>query len=394
MSARVKFEARSLKPVLWLAVCVFTSGFLLLASYLTPSAETPAAQYAIPPKVYAIFQPYESGDYDVVVRALSGRGPYQTLEGDFERARAVWKKSWRRVHAVFLLEVAVLAARESWPDHGRILADALAFLAARPTFPLPGSGDDIFEILWHRGALAVLQGGLNSRMIGQYLGLVDDRIGATPATREIKMPSGLIERRARLVEPRLALIRAMAAEITVLPDVVRQQTIMTTRGPVSTTLRVGTTPAEVDDILRGFSEAGAFDVNRVEAAVRRANVLIRTNRAEVALAALEAHTGALPDELLRYWRDLMRGRALDVLDRLDEAATAYGDAHALAPGAQSPILALGVLRFRQGKLAEAQHFTNLVRLLPADAVDPWSLYWHGDSRFFRDVLTKLREMAK
>ena len=390
MSARVKFEVRSVKPEVFRAgVCALTSGFLLLASNLTP-----AAQYAIPTKVYAIFQPYESGDYDVVVRALSGRGAYQALQSDFARAREMWKKSWRRIHAVFLLEVAVLASRQSWPDHGKILADALAFLAARPTFPLPGSGDDIFEILWHRGALAVLQGGLNSRMIGQYLGLVDDRIGATPATREIKLPSGLIERRARLVEPRLALIRAMAAEITVLPDVVRQQTIMTPRGPVSTTLRVGTTPAEVDDILRGFSEAGAFDVNRVEAAVRRANVLIRTNRAEVALAALEAHTGALPDELLRYWRDLMRGRALDVLDRLDEAAIAYGDARALAPTAQSPLLALGVLRFRQGNLAEAQHFTNLVRSLPADAVDPWSLYWHGDSRFFRDVLTRLREMAK
>ena len=62
--------------------------------------------------------------------------------------------------------------------------------------------------------------------------------------------------------------------------------------------------------------------------------------------------------------------------------------------AQSPIVALGALRFRQGNLTEARHWTTLVRALPPDAEDPWSLYWYGDSRFFEGLLIGLREAAK
>lgn len=348
------------------------------------SAAALADQYAIPSSIFAIFQPYESGDYDAVVRAFPNRQRYQSLAQDLVRARLAWRKNWRRVHAVFGLEIALVAFRQSWTDRGEVLKQAQAFLMLRPGKIGEFQEDDAFEVLWHRAALGILQGALDGGMMDQYLTQVADRLGPTPAAAG-EPP--------RLVDGRLALVRAMAAELAMLPGLIRAHTVMVGRG-VAQTYRAGSTPMESAAALTRLDEAAAFAMNRAEALVRRANVFIRSNRAIEAVAVLDQVKGPLEDKLVQYWRDLLRGRAHDVLDRLDDAALAYADARTLVPTAQSPLLALGVLRFRQGNLAEAQWLTGLVRQLPATVRDPWTLYWHGDSRFVPDLFRVLRELAK
>lgn len=355
------------------------SGVVLLTAHVSP-----AAQYAIPSSVFRIFQPYESGDYDAVVRAFSDRQRYQALAQDLARARLAWRKNWRRVHAVFGLEIALVALRQSWVDRGDVLKQAQAFLMLRPGKIGESQEDDAFEVLWHRAALGILQGSLDGGMMDQYLTQAADRIGPTPA------PAG---QPARLADGRLALVRAMAAELAMLPGVIRMQSVATSRG-VMQAYRAGSTPQESDEALSRLDEAAAFDVNRAEALVRRANVLVRSNRPAEAVATLDRLSGPLEDKLVEYWRDLLRGRALDTVDRLDDAARAYADAHALMPTAQSPLVALGVLRFRQSHLEEAKSLTERVRELPRNVKDPWSFYWHGDARFVPELFRVLRELAK
>jgi tetratricopeptide (TPR) repeat protein len=344
----------------------------------------PTAQYAIPTRVYAIFQPYESGDYDAVARAFPSRREYLALAQDLTRTRLTWRKNWRRVHAVFLLEIALVGFRQSWTDRAEVLRDAQAFLMLRPGAPGEFREEDAFEVLWHRAALGILQGSLDGGMMDQYLTQLSDRLGPTPA------PAGLPP---RLVDERLALTRAMAAELTLLPGIIRMQTAQIGRG-LTQVYQAGATPLQSATALARLDEAAAFEINREEAVVRRANVLVRTNRADAAVAALDQLRGPSRDVRVQYWRDLLRGRALDILDRLDDAAQAYGEAHTLVPSAQSPLLALSVLRFRQGKFADAQQLTRQVHDVPVTAKDPWSLYWHGDARFVNDLLKVLRELAK
>jgi hypothetical protein len=341
------------------------------------------AQLAMSPAFTALFKAYESGDYDAVARAMPTRRQGSALADDVARARAAWRKNWRRIHAVFLLDIALVAFRQQSPDRVEILNEARAFLIARPGFPGEFREDDAFEVLWHRAALGILQGSLDGAMIDQYLAQVADRVGATP----------LRAGQPRLVDERLALVAAMAAELAIVPGAVRVQTINLPRGPSQVT-RLGVSQVEITAALARIDEAAAFEVNRDEAAVRRANVLVRTNRPAEAVAALDQHKGPLKDKLVQYWRELVRGRALDLIDEPDGAAQAYTDAKTLAPAAQSPLLAMSVLRFRQGQLAEARQFTDLVKALPADADDPWGLYWYGDSRFVGDLMKAIRELAK
>jgi hypothetical protein len=285
---------------------------------------------------------------------------------------------------MFALEIALVGFRQSWPDRGAVLSKAVLFLTMRPGVPGESRQDDAFEVLWHRAALGILQGSLEGRMMDDYLTQLADRIGAVPA---------LAGQPPRLVDGRLALTRAMAAELALLPGLVRTQMVQVGRA-MTQTYRAGSTPAESAEALFRLDEAATLEMNRDEALVRRANVFIRTNRAAEAIAVLDQLKGPLQDQLVQYWRDLLRGRAHDAIDRLDDAALAYADARTLVPTAQSPLLALGVLRFRQGNLAEAQSFTQLVRQLPPNVRDPWSLYWHGDSRFVPDLFKALRELAK
>jgi tetratricopeptide (TPR) repeat protein len=341
------------------------------------------AQLAMSPAFTALFKAYESGDYDAVARAMPTRRQGSALADDVARARAAWRKNWRRIHAVFLLDIALVAFRQQSPDRVEILNEARAFLIARPGFPGEFREDDAFEVLWHRAALGILQGSLDGGMIDQYLAQVGDRVGATP----------LRAGQPRLVDERLALVAAMAAELAIVPGAVRVRTI-TLPGASSQMTRIGASQMEITAALARIDEAAAFDVNRDEAAVRRANVLVRTNRPAEAVAALDQHKGPLKDKLVQYWRELVRGRALDLIDEPDGAAQAYTDAKTLAPAAQSPLLAMSVLRFRQGQLAEARQFTDLVKALPADADDPWGLYWYGDSRFVGDLMKAIRELAK
>jgi hypothetical protein len=86
----------------------------------------------------------------------------------------------------------------------------------------------------------------------------------------------------------------------------------------------------------------------------------------------------------------LRGRALEALQRDEEAAAAYERARELVPHAQAPAVALMTLALRVGNHQGAVEFADHVRHAPDDLLDPWWEYVHGDFRFFAARMAALR----
>src|SRR6185436_14436176 len=78
------------------------------------------------------------------------------------------------------------------------------------------------------------------------------------------------------------------------------------------------------DALSHYDEAARYDATRAEAVTRKAWLLIRLNREQEALTALESFDEVWTTErAVKYWSRLFRGQALMKLRRFDDAERAF-----------------------------------------------------------------------
>jgi VWFA-related protein len=349
----------------------------------TPPASSPIrAGPATPPAPTAIddlYSAYASGETALVSERLSTRDDFERHRPDLFAALARWKKDWSPRRAVFALEIAISAYARGWPDPRRFLAAARELVTARPDPPGTRPDDDRFELLFHRTAVALLAAAGEPAEIEDYFTAVSSRVAADGS------PTGAV----RLEDSRLTLARAMALDL-------QAELEAPARARASDHLRAWMIPADAGDVRRRLSElvsvfaaAGAHADSRVEASVRQAFVLHRLGAHADAHALLEtlAPSG---DATVDYWLALVRGKVLVGLNRLDDAASAYEAAAALAPGAQTPAVAMAAVRLRLGDREEALKWAALARSTPQDRNDPWTEYWAGDTRFLPVWLSALR----
>ena len=147
--------------------------------------------------------------------------------------------------------------------------------------------------------------------------------------------------------------------------------------------------------LQFYGEAANYDTTRAEGIVRSAGILLRSGRPVDALAALERFDERwTQDGVLIYWARLFRAKALDALDRPDEAIAAYQRALDVVPSAQSPLVGMMMTESRRGRDDAAEALADRVRTARDPVVDPWWIYPHGDLRFYDQRLNALREMVK
>jgi tetratricopeptide (TPR) repeat protein len=331
-----------------------------------------------------LFERYASGDYDALPQAIRLARDYGTIRGDFEAARKVWLKDWKRVYAVFQLELAAIAFRNLWPNRMELLSGGSAYVQARPHLIGEKPEDDAFEGLWQKAALGILLGTLDSPAFDRYLDSIATRVGATPSTNAAA---------PRIVDPRLAFMKATATEQLLLP-VPRVSSQIRVNGGVTQSVTVGSSALDAAQALREFDAAAFFDGNAAESAVRRANVLLYMHRPDEALQSLDRLPADQPAGMVRFWRDLLRGRAYEASERFADAIKAFTDARGQYPNAQSPIVALSLMNFRLGNAREARQWSATLYGLPRDAEDPWWIYCFGDARFFGPWLAELRRMAR
>lgn len=328
-------------------------------------ARMPDAGQAPPAPVaelLSLYAQYRGGNFQVLERTV-------TTEKVFERLRSgidpqlldLWKPDRHPSQAVFLLELALVGFNHKWEYWLDVLVSGRRFLFSRTAPPGADPAADAFELRWHKAAIGLLEGNRRPDLLLKHgVNALEHRIAARPPA-----PG----ERPVIVDPWFALTRGITEEqfLLVEPNV---------------TIRVA-------NAIEQFDVAAAFESTRAEALVRKARLQLLGREPAAALRTLDTMP-ATPDLTLRYWRQLFRGRALEAVDRADDAARAYADALALVPHAQSPAVALTVLELRRGNDDEAYRWATVARRPETLTADPWWDYWSADFRLFKARLIELR----
>lgn len=353
------------------------------APVAVPVAPVPAAKPtpvpgAVTPSVLdELYAAWTAGERDVLARRLGTPAAYEQVRPTLASTLDRWRTLWSRDRAVFTFDLALTAFAANWPGPGRLLIAARDLVTSRPDAPGVNADDDRFEALFHATAVSLLAALNVPRDVETYIDGISERVAIDPAATG-----------GRLIAPRLLLARAMAREAQTRPIVLaagdrrarRTWIVRGNDGDARRRLR------EVVDLL---DPAARFPDTRAEALVRRAFIAHRLGDHDAALTMLVGVDTA-DDPLLDAWRLLIRGRGLAALGRADEALSAYEAAADIAPGAQTPAVALAALHLRAGNRDAAVEWAERARTAPADETDPWPVYWTGESRFLRARVDQLR----
>ena len=322
-----------------------------------PSTPSPGAPPASPPRVTTprtiaeITDAYGRGDYAAAMAGIAASRTQTELIKDFHELNNPWPGSPNKESA-FVIEMAheVFASRRQADQSParRLIQDHRRLVRGQ-------FGADAFERLWLFAAVAAAQNTLDNEMTDEFA-----EYGLT------RFPN----------EPRFVLARAVAKD---------------TEKPFGSLAREA---GHVKEVATLYDKAIALDEVTVEARIRKAWLLYRAGgRAPEALALLDAAEAPAGDPFMSYLRQIMRGRVLASLDRVDDALAAFRAAQAIAP-AQSSRVGMMAMLLRQGDRTAAETQAARVETMPASAGDPWWGYWLGDYRRFPDIVRRLRELSK
>jgi tetratricopeptide (TPR) repeat protein len=158
--------------------------------------------------------------------------------------------------------------------------------------------------------------------------------------------------------------------------------------PLIQGLEAGALQHAVDALTR----AEGIEAARAEALMRHAALLAASNRPVDALPLFEESLKLTRDNWVAYLDQLLKGRALEVLERDADADTSYRAALVLMPKARSANLALAALSFAKGVRADA----NLMAALDpeADRHDPWAQFLDGNYRYWPDRRDTMRRIMR
>ncbi len=317
-----------------------------------PNASTPARTV-----VSDLAAAYGAGDFTRFVGGLQQVVNRGGLIRDLRESGNPWPDNPNRESA-FVLELvdfALQSPRREDREEGRRL-----LMAHRPLIRGP-FGPDAYERYWLWAAILVLEGA-NQPDLAQKL--IADGLSLFPEEPRFRLARAFVTDQSRALNP---LARNGAA----LP----------------------TETAHIKSVVAAYDGAMDDPETAVEARIRKSWLLHRAGRSEEALAVLDS-IGTPPEALLDYLHHLIRGRVLDGLGRLDNAAAAFRAAVLLFPNGQSARVGLMTVLQKQGNSPAALEQAELIQRMSPDAVDPWWRYWQGDYRLVATAFTRLREQGR
>lgn len=356
------------------AALVAVAGTMRLGAQRT---QTPAARLA------AMLEAYTTGDVGIFDRTIT-RADWPAITAALRPFFLQSKAPYSAVRAAFLLDLALAFSlqRSDRPERVVQVAPPLEALTVGRELlttrgqPLGASpDDDRLEVLWHQAALALSQRPLISYP-EEYLAAIMPRFIEA-------------ERRGVILPNRFALARATAAAERCCPcaRMIMPLGCRPSRAPVERT-----SSADVLTLFDHAAQDPRLDV-RAEALVRGAHLLQRIGRPAEALAWLD-RAPEHDDRVLGYGGAVVRGLALDVLNRPDESAEAYTRALSFEPAAQVPAIGAAAALLRAGRSDEAVKMAEMARQLPALSNDPWATFQQGDWRFVPAWLAEIRRLAR
>ena len=194
-------------------------------------------------------------------------------------------------------------------------------------------------------------------------------------------------------DPALTMARAVAAELRAGPDSRSAWGLRATGSLLEH--EVAGYESALDRARRRFDELTAVPEYRAEASLRLGYTALRLGRHDDALRHLaRAADLAGSDEYVAHLAHLFRGRALDWLERRDEAVAAYRAAASLEPGAQTAELALAAALARAGHRTEAAAVADRALASTDGGRDPWLSYGQGDLRKWPLLVARLRSAVE
>lgn len=127
-----------------------------------------------------------------------------------------------------------------------------------------------------------------------------------------------------------------------------------------------------------------------EAAMRFGVVQMRERRFDGALKLFEMAEERTRDPYVVYLARLFTGQVRERQQRTDDAIAAYRGAVAAWPHAQSATMALASLLFEAGRRVEAHTLVGAMLAAKPPARDPWREFVHADDRFWPVLVGRLR----
>ena len=223
-----------------------------------------------------------------------------------------------------------------------------------------------------------------------------------------EMPPHLARAGALLPDDaRILFDRACYAEVLGLPknqvllsdEDVRQLELRRTRvgpGPQgSGPTHVGVPLPEMtnENAERLFRRVLRVDPSFVEARVRLARLLTMRKRYDEADAELTAALAAKPKNDVAYFAHLFAARTAQMLGRIDAAIAHAEDALAIAPGAQSALLARSQAALLGSDVPGTTGPLEQLRSRSKEAVDPWREYPLGPGRDAQSLFEQVWAMV-
>ena len=337
---------------------------ILLAATLTICGGAGLSSTSTAPNLAQLLTDYERGDYKIIERSVTSYQQFEALRVSIGKVVDEWKKQPRRAQEVFLIDVALVGLNNNWVYWLDVLKEGRNLVTARRSLGID-PGEDAFEIAWHKTSIALLESLRRPEFLeDQGIRPLRGRMSAAPlATGE-----------PRLIDPWIELARGVLEE------------------------QYGVTEKNVEkygnDAIPHFDAAIKFDVTRDEATVRKAWLLVQLHRSPEAVDALEGMHVAIADPVVRYWRHIFLARALENVNRIDDAVTEYANALTVMPHAQAPAVAMIALEMRRDRRDDANRWAAIVKATSPAAIDPWPQYVYADFRFFKERLVALRKAAR
>jgi tetratricopeptide (TPR) repeat protein len=261
-----------------------------------------------------------------------------------------------------------------------VFHDACDFVVGLP----PG---DAFRPKWYRAAVAALAGGQPGR-------------GRAALDERGDRPGILIRDASRFVghvDPgRMALAATLAVEALAWSQLYQRDATVYTAASTSPEFgaRIERSmarflPTSVNRAVASLKRAETVETARAEALLRRGALVAAAGNPQESLMLFDESLSLADDEWVTYLAHLLRGRALESLQRVEQAESAFRMALVVGPRAHSANLALAANLFARGIRADAA--AGLVLDPAAQAPDPWAQFENGDYRFWPARRADLRK---
>lgn len=275
----------------------------------------------------------------------------------------------RLVAAMFALEAARVGLDEEWAISARLIEWGCTALRKQKT-PLAA------ERLWHRAALALIEGAYDFEFLGG------------PLSTAGRGPVGhLIHAAARFPDdPSIVMARAFLST---------SKNIL----PVANNLWDGQASGLPSETVARLQDAAAVPSLAAEARIRLAFLHLEDNRFETAIEDLNFADARPLDTDLRYLSALFRAWTSVRQRKPDEAIASFRRALEAVPDAQTAALALGSALYLRGDRDEAAAVVESALAatsvaLPERVRDPWLMYGYGDFRLWPQRIAALREAVR